>query len=124
MKIPWIALGLSPVLLAACGSSGGSHNTNNRIAFVEVTSIPSGLPVEIRLNKITLNATTPVAQNVHYDADCTPVTTPTSPRDCALVGAASLGTATRVTLCLTDDGAARCDSSDSGFVAVALTFKP
>jgi hypothetical protein len=91
MKIPWIALGLSPVLLAAC--SGGSHNTNNRVAFVEVTSTPSGQPVEIRLNKITLHATTPVAQNVHYDADCTPLTTPTptSPRDCALVGAASWG---------------------------------
>ena len=62
--LPLIGLGL-----AACGSSSGSGDTRN--VFVEVTSVPSRLPVEIQLNNTKLEATTPVTQNVRYDTLCT-----------------------------------------------------
>jgi hypothetical protein len=104
--------------IAACG--GSSVGDDRRTAFVEVTSSPSGLPVEIRLNNTTLKATTPVAQSVRYDAVCVEAVT-SLPGRCTVVGLATVGDSSRVTLCLADGGKRMCESA-TGVVAVGLEF--
>jgi hypothetical protein len=103
--------------IAACG--GSSVGDDRRTAFVEVTSSPSGLPVEIRLNNTTLKATTPVAQSVRYDVCVEAVTS--LPGRCTVVGLATVGDSSRVTLCLADGGKRMCESA-TGVVAVGLEF--
>ena len=117
--LPLLGLGL-----AACGGGKGDHS---RVAFVEVTSVPSGLPVQIDLNGAIFQATTPVSRNVSYDPTCVSppfVAVPT----CSLLGQASLKvdnpSGKQVAMCLTDAGKRRCDSrSDIGFVFVSLDFE-
>ncbi len=109
-------LALSLLLFAACG--GGGSDDDHRVAFVEVTSSPSGLPVEVTLNNTSQKATTPVMGNMRYDAICG------LPTGCLIVGLARLDTEapSRVTLCVTDGGKRACDSSTTGLASVGLDF--
>jgi hypothetical protein len=113
------------LLVMGIAGCGGDSSDDRRTAFVEVTTSPSGLPVEIQVNNTTVNGTTPVVRNVRYDSLCSPGGL--SPGDlddeCLVVGTAFLRTddrGARVTLCLTDRGKRVCESGDEGFVVVSL----
>jgi hypothetical protein len=78
--------------------------------------------VEIQLNNTRLNATTPVAQDMRYDAFCAP-----GEGHCTIIGSAFMNIAdpnkARVTFCLKDGGKRQCDSSNA-FVTITLEFEP
>jgi hypothetical protein len=115
--------------LTACGGSGGGGSNAKRVAFVEVSSAPSGQPVEIQLNNTKIDVTTPDTRNVTYAPLCGQLgTDPHHLVDtCTIIASTNFKLASgsgSLTLCVTDGGTRQCGTSDKGFVVVTVNFKP
>lgn len=112
--------------LTACGSGGGSSDST-RVAFVEVSSVPSGQPVELQLNSTKLDVTTPDSRNVKYDTFCTLRASDFGGTGtCSIIASVNFKGANghgSLTLCVTDKNT-KCGTSDQGFIVLSVDYKP
>ena len=121
MRFLLVVIGL--LAAAGCGDSGRDIE-QQRTVFVEVTSVPSGLPMRVSFGNSGFDAETPIARNARATVFCSPLTTP-GLSQCVVVAVASVESGDprgkRVTMCLTEAGERDCATSNDGAVSVRMT---
>lgn len=112
------------LVLTACGGSGNYHE--QREALVEVSSTPSGQPIELQLNNTKLDLTTPDTRVVPYVTFC--VVSPTDlVTTCHLSASVNFKLAAgrgSLTLCVAEGQQRECGASNQGSVVVTLDSRP
>jgi hypothetical protein len=116
------------VAVVGCGDRDGDSDDVHRTVFVEVTSSPSGLLMNVSVGlDVDFEAETPIARNVRANLGfCTPLTAQ-GLVECLVFATARVKNVDpagkRVTMCLTDAGEHDCATSNSGTVSVSMTVK-
>jgi hypothetical protein len=122
-RFPLVLIGF--LVAVGCGDSGGGGIESDRTVFVEVTSSPSGLAMDVSvgfIDPVAFEGQTPIVRNVRASTSCN-----LGPSRCALFAIASVKsgdpTGKRVTMCLTDAGERHCETSNDGTVTVSATVE-
>ena len=122
----------SLLVLAGLAMVAGCENHDSdavhRTIFVEVTSSPSGLQMNVSVGlDVDFEAPTPIARNVRANLGfCTPLTAQ-GLVECLVFASANVKSGNpagkRVTMCLTDAGERDCATANDGSVSVRMTVR-